>query len=46
VWADDEKECKKAFQNGNFKAGGVGFKVRVVFQGVEIDGTRDVFPAG
>jgi hypothetical protein len=27
-----------------FKAGGVGFQVRDVFQGVEIDGTCDVFP--
>jgi hypothetical protein len=41
-----KKNAKRrdAFQNGNFKAGGVGFKVRDVFQAVEIDGTRDVFP--
>jgi hypothetical protein len=34
--------CEELNHNNKFKAGGVGFRVRDVFQGVEIDRTRDV----
>jgi hypothetical protein len=42
-----KEECgrRNAFQDGNFDAGGVRFKVRDRFLTIEIGGTRDALPA-